>query len=426
MLALMEKREEMVKSLREMLRAAEEENRALSAEEKERFDQLSAELEQINQTLERQAKVRFFENQLERVEGESPAKIGMPEKDARRYSLVRAIRAAATGNWRGAELEREASEEVARRLGREPRSFFVPYDFLDHRDLVKGTPSAGGYTVATELLAQNFIEMLRNRMALTAAGATVLSGLVGDIAIPGQSGGATAYWVAENGAITESQQTFRQVAMQPRTVGALTEYSRKLLLQSSIDVEAFVRRDLATTLALAIDYAALHGDGTNNSPTGVANTTGIGVVAIGADGGAPTWDHIVDLETEVAQDNADIGSLAYITNAKVRGKLKRTPKVSGQAIFIWEDGQFPLNGYRAIVSNQVRSDLTKGSGTNLSAIFFGNWSDLMIGQWGTLDILVDPYSNSASGAVRVVVFQDVDVAVRHPESFAAVLDAVTS
>jgi len=352
-------------------------------------------------------------------------RIGMSENEVRQYSLVRAIRAAATGDWSQAGLEREASEAVAKHLRREPNGFFVPWDFMERRDLVKGTPSAGGDLVATELMAQSFIDMLRNRLALRQAGITILSGLVGDLAIPRQTGGATTYWVAESGSPTESQQAVDQVALSPKTVGAYTDYSRKLLKQSSIDVEMFVRNDLAAQIALAIDQAGLHGSGASNEPTGIANVTGIGLVSIGTDGGAPTWQHIVQLETEVAQDNADVGRLAYVTNAKVRGKLKVTEKASGTAQFVWGEGPTPLNGYRAIVSNQVRSDLTKGVGTNLSAIFFGNWADLVLGMWGALDILVDPYTGGTSGTVRVIALQDVDFAVRHPESFAAILDAST-
>jgi HK97 family phage major capsid protein len=363
--------------------------------------------------------------------------IGMNEREVQRYSLVRAIRAAVNGNWQGAELEKEASNAVSKQLGKEPRSFFIPYDWLaagreqlkaEKRDLLVGTPAQGGYLVATDLLAQSFIELLRNKMLVQAAGAFVLSGLVGDVAIPRQTGGATAYWVAEGGAPTEADQAVDQVPLVPKSVAAFTDISRKLLLQSSIDVEAFVRNDLATVLALAIDLAALHGSGSAPEPKGIVNQTGVAVVAIGADGGAPTWAHIVSLETEIAQDNADIGALAYMTNAKVRGKLKQTEKATNTAQFVWENGpqNAPLNGYRALVSNQVKSDLTKGSGTGLSAIFFGNWRDLIIGQWGTLDMLVDPYTGGTTGTVRVIAFQDIDIAVRHGESFSVILDADTT
>lgn len=422
---LLAEREELLQKAQALLDGADKENRGLNETEDGEYGQILGRVEAINAEIEKREKLVALATANAQREA---SKIGMGEGDLNQYSIVRAIRAAANRDWRGAELEREASEATAKRLGREPQGFFVPQDWLEHRDLVKGTSSAGGYLVGTDLLAQSFIELLRNRMVVQRAGATVLGGLVGDVAIPKQTGGATAYWVAESGSPTESTQSVGQVAMSPKTVGAFTDISRKLLRQSSIDVEAFVRRDLATVLALAIDYAALHGSGSSNQPTGIAATSGIGSVAGGTNGAAPTWANIVQLETEVSTDNADIGALAYVTNAKVRGKLKATPRTATYGdIMVWEGNSTPLNGYPAFVSNQVRSDLDKGTSTGVcSAIFFGNWNDLLIGMWGALDILVDPYSNSTSGTVRVVAFQDVDIAVRHPESFAAMLDALTT
>lgn len=358
-----------------------------------------------------------------------PPEIGMTDKEVKRYSLVKALRDAAfAGGVSG--LEREASDAMAKRLGRQAQSFFVPYDVIAHRDLNVAAATAGGNLVATNLLASSFIDLLRNRMVVQRAGARVLSGLTGDLAIPKQTGGATAYWVAEGVDVTESQQTIGQVALTPKTVGALTEYTRKLLLQSSVDIEAFVRADLAAVTALALDLAALEGSGAGAEPTGVRNVSGIGSVAIGTNGGAPTWAKVVDLETEVSQDNADVGALAYITNAKVRGKCKTTEKASNTGQFIWENGTEAgvgvLNGYPAYVSNQAPSNISKGTGTNLSVMYFGNWADLIIGMWSGLDVLVDPYTHSASGTVRIVVHQDVDIAVRHAESFAVCADIDTS
>ena len=146
----------------------------------------------------------------------------------------------------------------------------------------------------------------------------------------------------------------------------------------------------------------------------------------GANGAAPTWAHIVELESDVAVLNALVDDMAYLTNAAVRGKLKTTSKVSGQNGFIWENGDTPVNGYRAAVTNAVPSNLTKGTGTNLSAIIFGNFRDLVIGMWGGLDLMVDPYTGSTAGTVRVLALQDVDVAVRYTESFATMVDALTA
>jgi HK97 family phage major capsid protein len=437
-LGWMHERQARVQQARALLDTVEGEKRALSDDEEKRYADLLSQADALNGKIQREQELEQREADLEqpmraaiKPTATGDAAIGMNKADVRRYSLIRAINAMATGNWRDAKLELEASQAVAKRMGFDPQGLFVPYDWVaaqqgEQRDLTKGTNSAGGYTVATELLAQDFITLLRNKVVVMAAGATVLDGLVGDIAIPRQSGGATAYWVAESGAPTESQQTFEQVAMSPKTVGAYTDISRKLLKQSSISVESFVRGDLATILGIEIDRASLHGSGSSNQPTGVAGQSGIGSVAGGTNGLAPTWAHVVALETEVAVDNADTGALRYITNPKVRGKLKAVSVGTDQRM-VWENSPQPLNGYPASVTSQVSSALTKGTSSGVcSAIFFGNWADLFIGMWGTLDLLVDPYTGGTAGTVRVIALQDTDIAVRHPESFAAMLDALTA
>lgn len=358
------------------------------------------------------------------------ADIGMDKKEVRQYSLLRAMNCLANpGDKRAfdaAAFERECSDAAAQRSGKAAQGLLVPYDVLK-RDLTVGTPADGGNLVATNLLSGSFIDMLRNAMVINGLGAQYLTGLVGNIAIPKQTGGGTTYWVTEGSAPTESKQAIGQVPMAPKTVGSFTDISRKLLLQSSIDVEAFVTKDLAMQMALAIQAVAITGGG-SGEPTGILATSGIGSVAGGTNGAAPTWGNIVDLETAVSVANADIGSLAYLTNAKVRGKLKKTFVDSGSnAERVWDKGDAPLNGYRAGVTNAVASNLTKGTATAIcSAILFGNFADLIIGMWGGLDITVDPYTNSTSGTVRVVELQDVDVAVRHAESFSAMLDALTA
>jgi HK97 family phage major capsid protein len=362
------------------------------------------------------------------------ADVGLNDKEARTFSFLKAIRALANPTDRAlqeaAAFEFDCSKAVQGQLKRDARGIMVPMEVLA-RDMVVGTDASGGYMVSTDLLASNFIEILRNRMMTRALGAMTLPGLVGDVAIPKQTGGATAYWVDEGGDVTESTPVLAQLALAPKTCGAWTDLSRKLILQSAIGAEAFVRADLASVLALALDAAGIAGTGASNQPTGILSTTGIGDVAGGTNGLAPAWSHVVDLETEVAIDNADVGALAYLTNAKVRGKLKQTEKASGTGLFVWErgfDAGFgDLNGYRAAVSNQVPSDLDKGTSTGVcSAIIFGNWADLIYGLWGTVDITVDPYTNATSGTVRVVALQDADVGVRHAESFAAMQDALTA
>ena len=352
--------------------------------------------------------------------------IGMTDKEQREFSLLRAMSAAATGKWDKAGLEREVSEELEKRHGRAAAGFFVPTDLIA-RAYSKGNAANGGNVIENDFREDMFIELLRNRLAVAQLGATVLDGLVGDITIPKHLTGNTVQWVDENGSASESNATFGQMSLKPKTVTANTELSRKFILQSSLSAEQFARSELLKAMMLGIDLAAINGKGTGNEPTGILNTAGIGAVEIGANGGAPEWKHIVALESAIAAANADIGDLAYITNARVRGLLKTKLKADGVSGYIWQDGATPLNGYRCAVSNQIPSNLTKGTSANkCSPLIFGNWSDLMIAHWGVLDVIVDPYTKSTAGAVRITTLQDVDIAVRHVESFAAIKDIVAA
>ncbi len=369
------------------------------------------------------------------------AEVGMTDKDQKRYSIVRALNALANPQSRtiqeAAAFERECSLAAEKKYKREAQGMIIPADVLmstARRDLTVGTDADGGYLVGTQHLAGSFIDALRNRTMVMKMGARMLDGLVGNIAIPKLSAGATAYWVDPDSTTgpTESKQTFGQVALSPKTVGGMTDISRQLLQQSSPSVDMLIEDDLQKILAIAIDAAALHGTGSANQPTGVAATSGIGSVVGGTNGAAPDWSDVVKLWSEVAVDNADIGSLGYLTNAKVIGKLMTTDKGTDTGQYICNsfpnpEGFTNFAGMRAGVSNQVSSTLTKGGATGTaSAIFFGNWADLIIGAWGGLDLTVDPYTHSSSGTLRVVALQDIDIAVRHAQSFSAMLDALTA
>jgi len=356
------------------------------------------------------------------------ADIGLTPKETRRFSMVRALNALANPGdvaaRNAAAFEFECSNATATKLGKTSRGILIPFE-VQKRDMVVGTAAAGGNLVGTDLMAGDFITILRDAMVLNTLGARFLSGLVGNIAIPKQTGSGSAYWVAEGQAPDESSAAIGQVAMSPKTVGAFTDISRKLLLQSSIDVESFVSSDLAMVLGLAIQRAAIAGGSVANEPSGILAKIAASVLG-GANGGAPDWDSVVDLETAVSVANADVGTLAYLTNAKVRGKLKKTfVDGPGTGERVWQKGSEPLNGYRAAVTNGVPSNLTKGTGTNLSALIFGNFADLVIAMWGGLDLMVDPYTHSTTGTVRVTALQDVDVGVRNIESFATMEDAAT-
>ena len=362
----------------------------------------------------------------------------MNDREMSDYSVVRAIKAAMSGNWKDAGLEREISSELARQSGKETNGFFMPLNL--RAPYAVGAAGTGGNLVATNLLAGSFIDVLRNNALIMQMGPTLLTGLVGNVAIPRQASATATYWVSEASAITEAEATFDQVTLSPHQVGARSQYSRLALQQTTPDIEAVVRNDLARQLALAIDLAAINGSGTAGQPTGILNTSGIGTYAMGTNGAAlidsvsgstSGLDPLIRLEKAVDTANALNGSLAYLTNAKVVAALKQLKTAYGEYLWTAADGQTvagtpgAINGYNVMRSNQVPSNLTKGSGSNLSALLFGNFNDLIIGMWGALEILPNPYgSGYTAGSVDIRAMQTVDMAVRHAASFAAITDII--
>lgn len=368
------------------------------------------------------------------------AEIGMSEREIKQFSFARALAYLSDPQNRRmqeyAAFEIECSRAVEQKRGKpssgivvpNKRDWFVtdkktgkqfypemnqrsggiviPYDVLT-RDLSAGTATDGAELVSTDLLAGSFIDVLRNALVVRAAGATILTDLVGDVAIPRKTSGSSGGWIAtEGGNAAQSDPQFDQVTLSPATCGVYTQYTRNLLLQSSLSIESLIRTDLAVGLATTIDLAALYGSGASGQPTGVLNTSGITTVTAFA-GANPTFAEVITLETACDTSNALMGSLSYIMKANMKGVLKSTEKATNTAQFVYESDN-TMNGYPVWITNQ----LTDGD------LFFANWADLLIGMWGSLDLLVDPYTNSLAGTIRVVGHQSVDVAVRHPLSFA--------
>jgi HK97 family phage major capsid protein len=429
---LNEERADVLARMKAVLVKAETEKRELTGEETAHFDALNADAERLKTQLERCQKVYSLENET-RESGsligrpdfngqDGQSELGLNERDLKRYSLLRALQAKVEGRPLDG-LEKELSDEIALRSGKKPQGFYFPTDVLfQKRDLTTSTASGA---VSKFVDHSNFIGMLRAKSVTSNLGARLITGLVGEASIPKQTGGATAYWIAEGNAPTGTNQTVGQVALAPKTVGAFTDLTRKFIRQTSMDAEFFVREDLATVLSLAIDAAALNGSGTGAEPQGILQNSNVQSVSIGTNGGALTWAKVVEMETKVATANALVGNLAYLLTPAARGSAKVTERATNTGQFIWADDN-TINGYAAHSTSLLPSNLTKGSGTALSSAIFGNWSDLIIAMWGGLDINVDPYTLSSSGGVRIVALQEVDVKLRHAESFVKCTDIVTT
>ena len=348
--------------------------------------------------------------------------IGMSNREVRQYSLIRVIRALRDPTdkraQKAAAMEFEASEAAREKQEKKTENFVIPPDVL--RRSVYGEPTSGervmttstagnvagatgGYAIATTLMTASFIDLLRNRATIMRLART-LGGLVGNIDIPKQTAGATGYWIGEDEDASETGIELGQISMTPRTVAAYAEITRKLLIQDSLDCEALVRSDLAIAMALTIDKAGYYGGGNANQPLGIANYAGINAVPFV--GVQPTYPEVVQMETAISTDNADVESMSFVGNAAFRGHCKTTLKFENVAGTIWEPGN-QVNGYPVQITNQV----------NQGDLFHGNFGDLIVGTWGGLELNVDPYSNSKSGRLRIITFQDVDFALRRVESF---------
>ena len=353
------------------------------------------------------------------------AEVGLNEKQRGQYSFLNAIRAASSGDWSKAGLEREISNEIASRSGKEARGFYLPMDIgWGQRDQTVGTNSQGGFLKGTDHLGNEFIGEVYANSVVASLGGRVMTGLQGDIAIPKLSASVTnTAFVAEGSAPSEGAGVFAQVTMAPKTLATYVDYTRKLALQSDPSVEQILRNDIVQTMAAKIDQVALNGGG-SNEPSGILQESDTNVVAIATNGGAVTYAKVVDMEAAIASDNALTGTLNFATTPGVQGAMRQIPR-QGSGV----EGNFILNdsnsilGHNVTVSTNVPSNLTKGSTSGTChALILGDFSQVMMGFWSGVDVVVDSSTLSTSGGTRIAFFQDVDVAVRIPNAFAAIKD----
>ena len=378
---------------------------------------------------------------------ETVAPVELNQKERTEYSITAGIRAALTGDWssKDAGFVRELSQEVERSGVKRTteKGFLIPYAALEKRaTYVTSGATTGGNLVETELKAEDFIESLKNNTLMLQMGVGTLPGLVGNVDIPRRSGTATGYWLAnETTAITQSESTFDQISLSPKNYGVLSKYSRQTLLQATPGIESLVRSDLVSTVNLGVDLAILNGSGSSGQPTGIMQTSGIGSVAGGTNGAAITLENLINLEEEVLIDNAGGNNMGYVTNAKCLSELKKLRaggSASGDGAFLWNTdlsargrGSTPgvINGYQIGISNQVPSNLTKGSASGVcSAVLFGDFSQCLVGFWGNgMEIAVSDSDGSdftkALTSVRAIT--TLDVAVRQASGFSAILDVTT-
>lgn len=353
---------------------------------------------------------------LEAGKEEPITAIGLSANETRRYSISRALNAVLENNWKGAEFELECSRQIEKTLDRQARGVFIPHEVQVRayskkpdiqREMTTGGAGTGAEVVGTRHSPENFIEQLRVMVVAIAAGARMLPGLRQNLDIPKKTSGATFAWLAEGGTVTLSDLGTGNLLLSPKTVAGGVQATRRMVKQSLPAIDDLIMQDLVEGAAEAIDLGILQGTGLTNQPTGVFNTSGVNTQTVVA-AGNPTLAEAVGFRSAVATDNALRGALSFITTSAVVGNMMLRALDTGSGRFLIDPvTRSGLLGYPYRETNALTA----------SRILFGNWNEVLVGMWGVLDLRPDPYTAAASDAIIIRAFQDVDVGVRHAESF---------
>lgn len=428
---LLEKRAAKVGRMRALQQTANDAKRDLTEGEQTEFDSLETEVRTLDNGPIKRARSM---DELERSAPATPINDNAPgefETECRSYSLVRAI-AHQSGLTVDAGREIEISAELSRRSGKSPQGILAPHNIffvprhstgLERRVVTSG--GAGVGLIPTEQRPQDYIDALRANLVTGLLGATILSGLSGNVSIPKNTANRSGQWIAENAALTAVDGSFGSVTLAPKHVGALTEYSRNMLLQSSPDIETLTRNDFAATLAIALDKAALVGGGASE-PSGIIDRL-TDASALGTLSDA-SWEQVLAMIAGIEIANAATGRLGWAVSPNAVRTMRAKPKVvygspevrDAGAGFVM-DAPDSLAGYAAASTTSLPHG---GSPDSDGAAIFGDWSSLLIGYFSGVDILANAYATGSfeKGNVQVRGLLTADVAVRHIESFAAATD----
>lgn len=361
----------------------------------------------------------------------------LSQKEKKRYNLTKVLRVQSGMSKEDIGFEKEVSDYIAKSIGKDPielEGLYFPIremDFKRDTGLNTGSIATGGATIDTELDVSNFTQALLNQTLCFQMGVRLMSGLSGPVDIPIESDTPQVFWVGEGEPIPEAQSSFELASLRWKEIASITPITKRMMAQSSLDMEAYIRDILVRKIAIGIDDAILNGSGTQNQPLGLLNYPGLLLGNIGTDGGEIGWEHIVDLQTALGEKNAKRMGSGYLTNPKVEGMLRKTQKFAGEGFEILEaeadtaTGLTQLAGYPLGCTNQVPSTFKKGSsGKVLSALIFAYWPDIIAGEFGTMEVLANPFGRGFyNNMVDIKATMGFDVTfVRDGTSFAAYKD----
>lgn len=423
---LQEERGTKVEQATKLVETAQQEKRDMSSDEKTQFDNLEQEIKSLDADIERAKKYE----EMNADNGHARNNEDGERKELEKFSLRKALRGAVFGNVDGFEKEMaDEAEKEARSAGVEINGVGIPGKIIqptneERAAILAGTDVSGSGAGLVNYSNLTVLGQLQSQFLGRQLGMEVVTGLQGRVPI-GRKKSFSATWTAENVANTTTVGATDRHELYPHRLTALAQLSKQLINQESADSERLITDELIKAISAALMYATVNGSGSSGEPSGILNVADVDTVSIGTDGGAMTWAHAVELESKVKTDAGNAMNLNYLTNRKVRGQLKQTSVDSGSGRFVWEGKT--VNGYNAYANDQVPSDLSKGTNTdNLSAMLFGNWNDAWVGQWGGMDIIVDPYSQKQSALLELQVDSFWDIFVKQPDSFAKIVDILTN
>jgi len=331
--------------------------------------------------------------------------LGLSRKEKDQYSLTRAILAAVKSDWRAAPHEHALSQAEYERRGTLPsnaRSFAIPQDILE-RDLI--VASGGGAYLVHDDAPKTFVDFLRANSIADALGVQRLPGLVGTQAIPKATAGSTGYWLAdETTQITASQPTVGQLTMTPKNVAAYISTTHRFITQTSEAAQNFILRDLAGQIRSAVDVAIVAGSGASGEPTGVVTQ------AAGAfTGTSLDFAKLLNAHSDLAAANALTPQAALVTTPAVAALLAARVQFASTASPLWVGSlsRGTSLGHLAISSASMPA----------ATAIFGDFTTVILGEWGGLELMTNPFADFTRGYIALRAFYSVDVGVRAPGAF---------
>lgn len=402
----------------EILNLSDNEKRDFTPEETTEFDTLSRDIKALNKTIQveqkkedevkqkEEARAQIALNKMNRGEGKKSEEQKVTEK----FSFLRALNQLSEGKrpdqLEGAEGEvhQEAKRE-ARESGKFLSGFGMPAFMMRAQDAA--TAATAGNLIETSL-DSTLIPALRPKTVLAQLGAMTMNGLVGNLDLPAGDGIASATWEGETDAMANTDPSTRLVSLRPNRLAAVTTLSKQLLMQSSFSAEQWVRSELENAVARAVDSAGIQGN--SASIDGILGTSGVSDITFG---GAVTRAKLINLITKVAVENADVENMGFLMNPIIKGELQNLETDSGSGLFVMDKAN-ELFGYKVGISTLVPTNIA----STKTAVIFGNFRDLVIANWGGLDIIVNPYSLDTTSQVRITINSFWDIKLKHAKSFA--------